>query len=116
MCHPLFALASGGSDGRIRQLDATQSLNQSLLHKQKDVQAAWVSEYDGVQVNGWPAGPLRLGSEFGQTSADESGVFSLAVHSEGVWCVAGTHDGNVHLSGVRMATGETIHSCKPHKV
>lgn len=90
-----------------------------MRHQHKEARAAWVSEYDGLQVKGWPAGPAAQATATSVDAAHKAqagGVFSLAVHSEGVWCVAGMHDGNVHLTGVRLASGATIHSSRPHKV
>lgn len=44
-----------------------------------------------------------------------SPVYSIQVHSEGVWCLGGTESGNVNLWSVRHEEGKIQYVFKAHK-
>ncbi|KAJ3174189.1 hypothetical protein HDU88_000157 [Geranomyces variabilis] len=118
---------SGGEDGFIRKFDFVATLNgeQTLTQTQKHGLADSV-EKGGVLSSVWeneefpvtydPSAVPPLDTENPPSLAqDWSPVYSLDVHSEGVWCVSGCKSGNINLWSVRHDEGHCQHVLRYHK-
>ncbi|KAI8592894.1 WD40-repeat-containing domain protein [Geranomyces variabilis] len=109
---------SGGEDGFIRKFDFVATLNgeQTLTQTQKHGLADSV-EKGGVLSSVWENEefPITYTENPPSLAQDWSPVYSLDVHSEGVWCVSGCKSGNINLWSVRHDEGHCQHVLRYHK-
>lgn len=105
---------TGGSDGYVRKYDGPGTINgkQLLTVAQRHPFVDSVTKA-GILMSYWenfepPADKGRTGV------ADEdkvlSPVYSLAVHSEALWSLAGLESGGINLHSVRYDEGKVIHT------
>lgn len=105
---------TGGSDGYVRKYDGPGTINgkQLLTVAQRHPFVDSVTKA-GILMSYWenfepPADKSRTGV------ADEdkvlSPVYSLAVHSEALWSLAGLESGGINLHSVRYDEGKVIHT------
>jgi transcriptional activator SPT8 len=114
-------LFTGGEDGFIRKYNIVSSLNGSCLLT--GVQRHGL--VDSIQKGGALVSAFENEALQPAINEDEhkvSPVYSLDVHSEGVWLVTGTEGGNIHLYTIRHQEGKVIkpnakniHSLSKHK-
>ncbi|KAJ3183841.1 hypothetical protein HDU87_005957 [Geranomyces variabilis] len=109
---------TGGEDGFIRKFDFVATLNgeQTLTQTQKHGLADSV-EKGGLLSSVWENEefPLDYTENPPSLAQDWSPVYSLDVHSEGVWCVSGCKNGNINLWSVRHDEGHCQHVLRYHK-
>ncbi|KAK7696689.1 Transcription factor spt8 [Diaporthe eres] len=110
---------TGGSDGYIRKYDGPGTINgkQLLTVAQRHPFVDSVTKA-GILMSYWenlePAPPNPRG---GASDADRvlSPVYSLAVHRDALWLLAGLESGGINLHSVRHDEGKTIHVLQEHK-
>ncbi|KAI3391885.1 hypothetical protein diail_6653 [Diaporthe ilicicola] len=110
---------TGGSDGYIRKYDGPGTINgkQLLTVAQRHPFVDSVTKA-GILMSYWenlePAPPNPRG---GANDADRvlSPVYSLAVHRDALWLLAGLESGGINLHSVRHDEGKTIHVLQEHK-
>lgn len=109
---------TGGSDGYVRKYDGPGTINgkQLLTVAQRHPFVDSVTKA-GILMSYWenfepPADKGRTGV------SDEdkvlSPVYSLAVHSEALWSLAGLESGGINLHSVRYDEGKVIHTLPAH--
>ncbi|KAI8914377.1 WD40-repeat-containing domain protein [Gorgonomyces haynaldii] len=115
-------LFTGGEDGFVRKFDMTATLNgESMLTMNQKQGLTETVQRAGMLVSAWEnEEPRQLDVVDSQRSDGGEGpktspVYSVDVHSEGVWCIGGTEQGNINLWTVRHKEGKTIHTFKAHK-
>ncbi|KUI54148.1 Transcription factor spt8 [Cytospora mali] len=110
---------TGGSDGYIRKYDGPGTINgkQLLTVAQRHPFVDSVTK-SGVLMSYWenlePPPPNSRGAA-SDTDRVLSPVYSLAVHSEALWLLAGLESGGINLHSVRHDEGKTIHVLQEHK-
>lgn len=110
---------TGGSDGYIRKYDGPGTINgkQLLTVAQRHPFVDSVTK-SGILMSYWenlePAPPNSRGAA-SDTDRVLSPVYSLAVHSEALWLLAGLESGGINLHSVRHDEGKTIHVLQEHK-
>ncbi|KUI69902.1 Transcription factor spt8 [Cytospora mali] len=110
---------TGGSDGYIRKYDGPGTINgkQLLTVAQRHPFVDSVTK-SGILMSYWenlePPPPNSRGSA-SDTDRVLSPVYSLAVHSEALWLLAGLESGGINLHSVRHDEGKTIHVLQEHK-
>ncbi|KAK7737337.1 Transcription factor spt8 [Cytospora paraplurivora] len=110
---------TGGSDGYIRKYDGPGTINgkQLLTVAQRHPFVDSVTK-SGILMSYWenlePAPPNSRGAA-SDTDRVLSPVYSLAVHSEALWLLAGLESGGINLHSVRHDEGKTIHVLQGHK-
>lgn len=110
---------TGGSDGYIRKYDGPGTINgkQLLTVAQRHPFVDSVTK-SGILMSYWenlePAPPNSRGAA-SENDRVLSPVYSLAVHSEALWLLAGLESGGINLHSVRHDEGKTIHVLQEHK-
>ncbi|KAJ8323505.1 Transcription factor spt8 [Batrachochytrium dendrobatidis] len=110
---------SGSDDGFIRKFDCQQSVNGDAMLTQNQRHGFVDSiQKAGVLISAWEnedrlAGPRHEHSH-SNSQARTSPVFSLDVHSEGVWCISGLDNGHMNLWTVRHDEGTCAHVFNAH--
>ncbi|KAJ1332622.1 hypothetical protein BSLG_008251 [Batrachochytrium salamandrivorans] len=110
---------SGSEDGFIRKFDFQQTINGDMMLTQNQKHGFVDSiQKAGVLISAWEnedrlAGP-RLDHTHSNTPVRVSPVFSLDVHSEGVWCISGLDNGHMNLWTVRHDEGTCAHVFNAH--
>jgi transcriptional activator SPT8 len=118
-------LFTGGDDGFIRKFDMYASINgeSMLTGVQKHGLVDTISR-GGSLVSAWecvlaePPKPVQESAIQQPVEPQEdkiSPVYSIDVHSEGIWCIVGTEAGPIHLYTVRHQEGKLIHTFRGHK-
>ncbi|KAI8999427.1 WD40-repeat-containing domain protein [Gaertneriomyces semiglobifer] len=125
-------LFTGGDDGFIRKWDflATLTGEQLLTQVQRHGMADSIDKA-GVMVSAWEN--EEFPSSFNRTNATDhnqpydpdtgappmvaewSPVYSMDVHSEGVWCVSGCKSGNINVWSVRHEEGHCQEVLRGHR-
>ncbi|KAI0035916.1 WD40-repeat-containing domain protein, partial [Vararia minispora EC-137] len=106
-------LLTGSDDGYVRDYDIFTSVNGKILLTAPQRHHAGVVEgiLKAGQIRSWwenPAGSPSFGEEL-------SPVFSLALHGDALWGLAGTSTGSINLCTVRHEPGRLIHSMSGHR-
>ena len=107
--NPFRIMCTGDSIGGVYIWDAFASINgDQLMSRQSKMGLV-----DTITRNG-----VLLGSfesfENPQDQKDPSPVSGLDVHSEGLWCLAGTAKGKINMHSVRLKPGAYIHTFAGH--
>ncbi|KAI8924241.1 WD40-repeat-containing domain protein [Entophlyctis helioformis] len=103
---------TGADDGFIRKYDFYATLRGDTLLTQAQ-RHGLVDTVSGALVSAWENEDKQ--AEVGITSQHRvSPVYSLDVHSEGVWCVSGLDNGRINLWTVRHDEGSCAHVFEGH--
>lgn len=105
---------TGGSDGYVRKYDGPGTINgkQLLTVAQRHPFVDSVTKA-GILMSYWENfEPLADKGRTGVSDEDKvlSPVYSLAVHSEALWSLAGLESGGINLHSVRYDEGKVIHT------
>ncbi|KAG2020238.1 hypothetical protein CC2G_005602 [Coprinopsis cinerea AmutBmut pab1-1] len=128
---------TGSDDGYIRSYDIFAAVNGKTFLTQPQRQHAGVVEglFKSGQIRCWWENPAigesqrRLGllsnlampqsgpfiSTFGDDSDGLAPVYSLLMHSDGLWALAGSDSGHINLFTVRHEPGRLIHTMDKHR-
>lgn len=106
---------SGGSDGYIRKYDGPATINgrQLLTVAQRHPFVDSVVKA-GVLMSYWENDEPSQPSARGVEEHNLSPVYSLAVHSQALWVLAGCESGGINLQSVRHDEGKRITCLQQH--
>ena len=94
---------TGGEDGIIRKYEFIPFYNGDCYLTSNQRHGVQDSiQKAGVVVSAWE-------------NEESSPIYSIQVHSEAVWCLTGSKNGNVHLWTLRQEEGTLVHTFKGHQ-
>ncbi|KII88424.1 hypothetical protein PLICRDRAFT_623739 [Plicaturopsis crispa FD-325 SS-3] len=113
-------LLTGSDDGYIRDYDIFTALNGKVFLTAPQRHHCGVVEglMKAGQIRSWWENPDMTQPPDVVTGADEptlSPVYSLAMHSDAMWALAGTDAGHINLFTVRHEPGRLIHVMNGHR-
>ncbi|OSX65309.1 hypothetical protein POSPLADRAFT_1136503, partial [Postia placenta MAD-698-R-SB12] len=109
-------LLTGSQDGYVRDYDIFAAVNGKVFLTAPQRHHCGVMEglMKGGQIRCWWENPLEVPIP-GAEDVSLSPVYSLAMHSDALWALAGSDQGNVNLYTVRHDPGRLIHIMKGHR-
>ncbi|KAI8998615.1 WD40 repeat-like protein [Trametes punicea] len=111
-------LITGSDDGYIRDYDTYAAVNGKVFLTAPQRQHCGVIE--GIMKAGqircwWENAIPSVNSDGSQGDSSLYPVYSLAMHSDALWCLAGSDQGHVALYTVRHSPGRLCHVMNAHK-
>ena len=110
-------LFTGGEDGYIRKFDFIASMNGKapLTLAQRHSMVDTIVR-GGYVLNYWESEqpPPSLTSPYALTPLAPAPVYSLAVHSRGLWLCSGTQSGAINLQTIRHDEGKAFATLRDH--
>ncbi|TFK42526.1 WD40-repeat-containing domain protein [Crucibulum laeve] len=114
-------LLTGSDDGYIRDYDIFSAVNGKNFLSAPQRHHAGVVEglMKAGQVRFWWENPASFEAKTNGQNVEEDAalapVYSLAMHSDALWTLAGTDSGHINLFTVRHEPGKRIHVMNGHK-
>ncbi|PFH54299.1 hypothetical protein AMATHDRAFT_570 [Amanita thiersii Skay4041] len=115
-------LLTGSDDGYIRDYDIFTAVNGKnfLTAPQRHHSGVVEGIMKAGQLRFWWENPLphdssRLNAGVGEDDPPLSPVYSLAMHSDALWSLAGTDSGHINLFTVRHDPGRLLHVMSGHR-
>lgn len=115
-------LLTGSDDGYIRDYDIFSAVNGKnfLTAPQRHHSNVVEGIMKSGQLRCWwenslPQEASKLKDSVGEDESSLSPVYSLSMHSDALWMLAGTDSGNINLFTVRHDPGRLIHSMNGHR-
>lgn len=114
-------LLTGSDDGYIRDYDIFSAVNGKnfLSAPQRSHSSVVEGTMKSGQLRFWWENPPDVSTIDGPSLREEdaalSPVYSLAMHSDALWTLAGTHSGHVNLFTVRHEPGRLCHVMNGHR-
>ncbi|GBE81951.1 WD40-repeat-containing domain protein [Sparassis latifolia] len=110
-------LLTGSEDGYIRDYDVFAAVNNKVVLTAPQRHHCGVMEGDmkAGQIKCWWENLADVGSSIAPEEPPLSPVYSLAMHSDALWALAGSKLGHINLFTVRHDPGQLCHVMRGHR-